>query len=378
MNPIYLDNNATTPIDPAVAKAMMPYLQHRFGNPSSTHWYGVETMMAVMDARAQVADMLQCSADEIIFTSGGTEANNLALKGLAFARMEQGRHIITSSIEHPAINEVCNFLEEQGFRITRLPVNRLGMLDPEQLSAAMDEDTILVSVMLANNEVGTIQPLQEIAEIAHQHNVLVHTDASQAVGKIPVSVAELGVDMLTLAGHKMYAHKGVGALYLRQGITLQKQMHGAGHERGLRAGTENVLEIVGLGKACELIREHIQSEVPIMTARRDTLQRALLDAYPDAVINGDEQQRLPNTLSISFPGRRANEILRNMPDVAASAGAACHSDSITISPVLKAMGIPEEIAMGTLRLTVGRFTTDDDIQSAVPLIVQAIEVVPKQ
>lgn len=378
MNPIYLDNNATTPIDPAVAKAMMPYLQHRFGNPSSTHWYGVETMMAVMDARAQVADMLQCSADEIIFTSGGTEANNLALKGLAFARMEQGRHIITSSIEHPAINEVCNFLEEQGFRITRLPVNRLGMLDPEQLSAAMDEDTILVSVMLANNEVGTIQPLQEIAEIAHQHNVLVHTDASQAVGKIPVSVAELGVDMLTLAGHKIYAHKGVGALYLRQGITLQKQMHGAGHERGLRAGTENVLEIVGLGKACELIKEHIQSEVPIMTARRDTLQRALLDAYPDAVINGDEQQRLPNTLSISFPGRRANEILRNMPDVAASAGAACHSDSITISPVLKAMGIPEEIAMGTLRLTVGRFTTDDDIQRAVPLIVQAIEAVPKQ
>jgi cysteine desulfurase NifS len=378
MNPIYLDYNATTPIDAAVAQAMMPYLQQRFGNPSSTHWYGVETMMAVMDARAQVASMLHCSADEIIFTSGGTEANNLALKGLAFARKQQGGHIITSSVEHPAISEVCNFLQEQGFRITRLPVNRLGMLDAQHVADAIDTDTMLVSVMLANNETGTIQPLREIAQVAHQHNVLVHTDASQAVGKIPVSVAELGVDMLTLAGHKIYAHKGVGALYLRQGITLQKQMHGAGHERGLRAGTENVLEIVGLGKACELIDLHIASEMPVMAARRDALQQALLQTYPDAVINGDEQQRLPNTLSISFPGRRANEILRNMPDVAASAGAACHSDSITISPVLKAMGIPEEIAMGTLRLTVGRFTSDDDIQKAVPLIVQAINAVAKE
>lgn len=378
MNPIYLDNNATTPIDPAVAKAMMPYLQQRFGNPSSTHWYGVETMMAVMDARTQIAAMLQCADDEIIFTSGGTEANNLALKGLAFARMQQGRHIITSSVEHPAISEVCDFLQEQGFRITRLPVNRHGLLDAAHVAAAMDEDTILISVMLANNEVGTIQPLQEICNIAHQHNVLVHTDASQAVGKIPVSVTQLGVDMLTLAGHKIYAHKGVGALYLRRGITLQKQMHGAGHEKNRRAGTENVLEIAGLGKACEIIHRHIASQVPQMAALRDALQQALLDVYPDAVINGDKEHRLPNTLSISFPGRRANEILRNMPDVAASAGAACHSDSITISPVLKAMGIPEKIAMGTLRLSVGRFTTEADIQAAVPLIVAAVEAVPVQ
>ena len=372
MNPIYLDYNATTPIDPAVAKAMMPFLKNIFGNPSSTHWYGVEARMAVMDARSQVASLLGCTADEIIFTSGGTEANNLALKGLAMARKNRGNHIITSTIEHPAILKVCEYLERQGFRISRIPVDRYGFVHPEDVAAAITDETILISIMLANNEVGTIQPLRAITDAAHARGVLVHTDASQAVGKIPVRIADLGVDMLTLAGHKIYASKGVGALFVAPGIQLEKQMHGADHELNRRAGTENVPGIVGLGKACEIIETTISQAVVHSRTLRDALQQGLLAAFPSAVVNGHPQKKLPNTLSISFPGCRANVILQNLPGVATSAGAACHATSVTISEVLTAMGLPPEIAMGTLRLSVGRFTTRQDVEKALPLLISAI------
>jgi cysteine desulfurase len=371
MKPIYLDYNATTPLDPVVVEAMRPYLEEYFGNPSSTHRYGVRARLAVEKARKQVAELLNCGADEIIFTSGGSESNNYAIKGVAFANRDKGNHIITSSIEHPAVSEVCRYLEHHGFQVTYVAVDEFGVVDLEALEDAVSPQTILVTVMHSNNEVGTIQPVAEIAGIAKKHGVLMHTDAAQSVGKIPTDVKELGVDLLTVAGHKLYAPKGIGALYIRHGVKLEKLMHGADHERNLRAGTENVLEIVGLGKACEVAKQGMEKNMAHMRKLRDRLYGGLKKRFPAVKLNGHPEQRLPNTLSLSFPNIEANVLLDELDGVAASAGAACHSDSIEISPTLAAMAIPDEYAMGTIRFSTGKFTTEDDIERAIGFISEA-------
>ena len=365
MTGIYLDYNATTPIDPQVAEAMLPYVHGLFGNPSSGHSFGLAARQGVDLARQQVAGMLGCDIDDLIFTSGGTEANNHAIKGVAGAYRERGSHIITSAIEHPAVTEVCRHLETKGFRVTYLPVDEYGMADPQQVEEAITPETLLVSIMHANNEVGTIQPIAEIAAIAHRHGALMHSDCAQSVGKIPVLVDELEVDLLSIAGHKLYAPKGIGALYIRPGVKLEKLMHGANHEQDRRAGTENIIQMAGLGKACELIEQNLGTYASHMEAMRDRLERGLLQAEMDARINGHPDKRLPNTLSISFRGVEADRVLASLPTVAASAGAACHSDQVEVSHVLAAMNIPEEYAMGTLRLTVGRFTTEEEIDRAI-------------
>lgn len=372
MKPIYLDYNATTPIHPEAADAMMPYLRHEFGNPSSSYYYGVQARKAVENARSQIANLLGCCVEEVVYTSGGSEANNLAIKGYVLAHGKRGNHIITSQIEHPAVLEVCRHLESQGFKTTYLPVDSSAMVSPDDVERAIRPETILITVMLANNEVGTIEPLSRIAALAKAKGVIVHTDAAQAVGKIPVNVQELGVDMLSIAGHKLYAPKGVGALYVRQGIELAKLIHGAAHERGRRAGTENVLEIVGLGKACEIAAGDCEENRRHLARMRDRLQQGIASRFPSCRVNGHQELRLPNTLSVSFPGLGAHEILSALPDVACSAGAACHSDRVAISHVLQAMRVPEEHAMGTIRLSTGRMTTEEEIDFAVEAIAKAV------
>ena len=365
MDPIYLDYNATTPIDPQVAEAMLPYVHGLYGNPSSGHSFGLAARQGVDRARAQVAGLLGCATQDLIFTSGGTEANNHAIKGAAFAHRERGDHIITSAIEHPAVTEVCRFLEGQGFRITFLGVDEFGLVDLAQLEDALTDRTILVTIMHANNEVGTIEPIPEIAEVAHRYGALVHTDCAQSVGKIPVNVDDLGVDLLSIAGHKLYAPKGIGALYIRPGVTLEKLMHGANHEQNRRAGTENVIEMVGLGEACELINRNLDDYADHMKTMRDRLESGLLESGIDARVNGHPHNRLPNTASISFRSVEADRILAGLPTVAASAGAACHSDQVQVSHVLEAMKVPLEYAMGTLRFSTGRYTTTEEVDRAV-------------
>jgi len=372
MDGIYLDYNATTPIDPAVAEAMLPYVHGLFGNPSSGHSFGLAAREGVDHARQQVAGMLGCSEGDLIFTSGGTEANNHAIKGMAGAHRERGNHIITSAIEHPAVTEVCRYLEGQGFRTTFLPVDEHGMVDPRRVEEAITPDTVLVTIMHANNEVGTIQPVAEIAEIAHRHGVLVHSDCAQSIGKIPVKVDDLGVDLLSVAGHKLYAPKGIGALYIRPGVQLEKFMHGANHEANRRAGTENIILMAGLGIACELIERNLNEYADHMAAMRDRLEQDILASGYDARVNGHPTERLPNTCSIGFRGREADGILAGLPSVAASAGAACHSDRVELSHVLEAMRVPAEYAMGTLRLTVGRYTTEDEIDRAIAEITGVV------
>jgi len=373
MKPIYLDYNATTPIDPRVAEAMLPFVHQHFGNPSSSHIFGVTAKKAVEKARQQVANLLHCQIDEVIFTSGGSESNNHAIKGVARAYRQKGNHLITSSVEHPAVVEVCRYLEEHGYVVTYLPVDEHGLVDPQSVAEAITPHTILVTIMHANNEVGTIEPIREIAEIAHQHGILVHTDAAQSVGKIPVRVDELDVDLLSIAGHKLYAPKGIGALYVRSGVKLEKLIHGANHEMNWRAGTENVIEIAGLGEACELINQNLSAYQQHMRQMRDRLERGLNEKLSDWRRNGHPEKRLPNTLSISFRGLEANTILSELAGVAASAGAACHSDQIQVSSVLEAMKVPLEYAMGTIRFSVGRFTTASEIDQAVAETVRVVE-----
>ena len=372
MDPIYLDYNATTPIDPQVAEAMLPYVHGLYGNPSSGHSFGIAARQGVDRARAQVASLLGCATPDLIFTSGGTEANNHAIKGVAFAHRERGDHIITSAIEHPAVTEVCRFLEGQGFRITFLPVDEFGLVDVAQLENALTDRTILVTIMHANNEVGTIEPIAQISELAHRHGALVHTDCAQTVGKIPVNVDDLGVDLLSIAGHKLYAPKGIGALYIRPGVTLEKLMHGANHEQNRRAGTENVIEMVGLGEACEIISRNLESYADHMRTMRDHLEGGLLASGADVRLNGHPTERLPNTASIAFRGMEADRILASLPTVAASAGAACHSDQVEVSHVLEAMGVPLEYAMGTLRFSTGRYTTKDEVDRAVTEVTAVV------
>ncbi|HEY67757.1 MAG TPA: selenide, water dikinase SelD [Thermoflexia bacterium] len=374
--PIYLDYNATTPIDRRVAEAMLPYLYEHFGNPSSSHPYGVEARRAVEHARAQVAALLGCRPAEIIFTSGGSESNNTAIKGVAAAYRERGSHIITSAIEHPAVLEPCRWLESQGYHITYLPVDEYGMVDPADVERAITPETILVTIMHANNEVGTVQPIAAIATIAHRHGALMHTDAAQSVGKIPVRVDELGVDLLSVAGHKLYAPKGVGVLYIRSGVRLVKFVHGADHEANRRAGTENVLGIVGLGQATEIAGRDLERNMAHMRTMRDRLWAGLtreLDTPGLLRLNGHPDERLPNTLSVGFRSIEANTLLAEIGEqVAASAGAACHADQVDVPTVLQAMQVPLEYAMGTVRFSVGRMTTAEEIDRAVEVVAAAV------
>ena len=374
--PIYLDYNATTPLLPQVKAAMRPFLEEHFGNPSSNHHFGHIAKVAVEKARGQVAALIGAHPDEIIFTSGGTESNNLALQGAARAKRKKGNHIITSAIEHPAVTEVYTYLASQGFQVTTLPVDHYGQISPDNLAAALTPDTIMVSIMHANNEVGTIQPIKALSDLAHQAGVLFHTDAAQSVGKIPVNINGLGIDLLSIAGHKLYAPKGVGALFIRHGITLEKIMFGASQERNLRPGTENVLEIVGLGAAAEEARVNLDQRMHQLKAMRDRLHSGLEAALtPDVLrLNGHPEGRLPNTLNLSFKDLEANIILENISEfVAASAGAACHADHIVISSVLKAMGVPLEWAKGALRFSVGEMTTTEDIDRAVEIITKTLK-----
>jgi len=374
-DPIYLDYNATTPHDPEVIAAMRPFLEEEFGNPSSSHFYGSAPQKAVRDARRQVAALLSCRPEEITFTSGGTESNNHAIKGVAEAYGAKGNHIITSQIEHPAILEVLDYLEKKGMEVTYVPVDDQGLVRVSAVEGAITDRTILITIMHANNEVGTLQPISDIAKIAREHGILLHTDAAQSVGKIPTEVDTLGVDLLSIAGHKIYAPKGVGALFIRDGVKLAKFMHGAGQESDRRPGTENVLEIVGLGKACEVARRDLNRNMRHMQHMRDRLYEEIKDECSPVRLNGHPQKRLPNTLSISFEGLEANRILDQIsPRVAASAGAACHSDRVEVSQVLQAMGVPLNWAKGTLRLTTGRMTTEADIDTAVQVICGAVDM----
>jgi cysteine desulfurase NifS/selenium donor protein len=371
MESIYLDYNATTPIDPRVADAMRPFLDGLFGNPSSIHAEGLMAKQAIEAARKQVAGLLNCHSDEIIFTSGGTESNNLAIKGFAFANRHEGNHIITSCIEHPSVMEVCRYLEKQGFIITYLPVDEYGQVDPENVERNITASTILVSVMHANNETGTIQPVEMIGRITKKHGIAFHTDAAQSVGKIAVDVEKMNVDLLSLAGHKLYAPKGVGALYIRRGVHLEKIIHGADHEQNLRAGTENVMSVAGFGEACAIIANGNDQLMESLRELRDHLYEQIKRTIPEIKLNGHPEKRLPNTLNISFPGLEAPLLLEKMIPVAASAGAACHSASEVISPVLKAMNVPDYLAMLSIRFSLGRMTTRNDIDAAIPLIINA-------
>ena len=371
--PIYLDYNGTTPHDPEVVAAMRPFLETEFGNPSSSHWYGIRPKRAVEAARAQVAGMLGCAPQEIFFTSGGTESNNHAIKGIARAHKAKGRHLITTTVEHPAVLEVCRYLEKEGFSTTYVDVDATGRVDVDAVAAAIRPDTILISVMHANNEVGTIQPIAGIGALARQKGIFMHTDAAQSIGKIAVDVRALNVDLLSVAGHKLYAPKGIGALYVRDGVIPEKFCHGAGQEMGWRAGTENVMHIVGLGKACEMIDRSLGYAPRHLGAMRDRLYQGLCDQLEAVRLNGHPETRLPNTLSISFHGLEANRILEEIGlEVAASAGAACHSDTIQLSHVLEAMRVPVEWAKGTLRFSTGRMTTEAEIDTAIRAVVDAV------
>lgn len=377
--PIYLDYNGTTPHDPEVIAAMRPFLEEEFGNPSSGHLYAVKPRQALNAARRQVAGMLNCAPGEVVFTSGGTEANNWAIIGTAHALRDRGRHVVTSAFEHSAVLNVCAFLEKEGLEVTRVPVGAHGVVAVADVQAALRPDTILVTLMHANNEVGTLQPIDEIASLARARGIRIHTDAAQSAGKISVDVETLGVDLLSLAGHKLYAPKGVGALYIRKGVRLETFMHGAGQESDRRAGTENILEIVGLGKACEIAARDLEKNRRHMQTMRDRLHAAIAAGIREVRLNGHPDQRLPNTLSLSFRNLEANRILEVVGlEVAASAGAACHADNVEISHVLRAMNVPVEWAKGTLRLTTGRMTTAPEIDRAAQVIIEAVAALSKK
>ncbi|HAZ13890.1 MAG: cysteine desulfurase NifS [Bdellovibrionales bacterium GWA2_49_15] len=362
---IYLDFNASTPIAPEVLLAMQPYLAGDcFGNPSSVHRFGQLACLGITKARQQVAGLLGCESDEVIFTSGGSEANNHAIKGAFFARREQGNHIITTAIEHPAVRMPCEYLKRFGAEVTYLPIDGTGRVDPDSLRKAITKQTILISVMHANNEVGTIQPIEEISKIAKENQILFHSDAAQSVGKIPTHVQTLGVDLLSVAGHKFYAPKGIGVLYIKRGVAIDPLIHGAGHEQGRRAGTENTASIVALGAASDLFSSG--REMSSVQKFRDLFWALLKDTFGKKVLrNGHPTLVLPNTLNVSFVGRIGEEILRKLKGVAASTGSACHSGETKMSPVLEAMGIPFEIGCGAIRFSLGRTTTEEEIRTVV-------------
>jgi cysteine desulfurase len=365
---IYLDYNATTPVAPEVAAALQPFLGPEFGNPSCDYSLGLRARDAMHQARSEVAALLNCSPDEIVFTSGATEANNMALKGVAWSR-GKGR-IITAATEHPAVLAPCQWLLFQGFDVTVLPVDAQGLVDPEAVRRALTPDTILISLMHANNETGALAPINEIAAIARQAGVPLHTDAAQSVGKIKVDVEELGVDFLTVAGHKFYAPKGVGALYVRRGRKLDPLLHGASQESGRRAGTENLPYMVGLGAACRLARENLVATTAHLRGLRDLLHEKLRAGFPGLVLNGPETERLPTTLNVSFVGIAGCDLMAGISEVAASLGSACHAGMEAVSPVLAAMGVTPEVAHGAVRFSVGRPTTQEEIEKAAALLIE--------
>lgn len=371
MDPIYLDYNATTPIAPEVAEAMLPCLSSIFGNPSSPHPYGLAAREVVETARREVAGSIGASPSEIVFTSGGSEANNFALKGIAGLHRRRGGHIITSAVEHPAITEVLSWLEGMGFRTTCVPVDSQGAVDPAEVERAVRPDTVLITVMHANNEVGTIEPIAQIGKIAREHDIPMHTDAAQSMGKIPVDVNDLNVDLLSLAGHKLYGPKGVGALYIRDGVYLEKQIHGANHENGRRAGTENLTLLAGFGRACALAAEHQEERAAHLKKLRDRLHEGLAAAIPGLILNGHPERRLPNTLNLSIPGATAVDLLANTPEIAASAGAACHSGEVHVSATLAAMGILPDQARGSVRFSTGSFLTAKEVDRAIAAVTRS-------
>jgi cysteine desulfurase len=370
MNPIYLDHNATTPILPEVVEAMLPYLREHFGNPSSEHVYGRRAREAVARARGQVAALLGCDEREVTFTSGGTEANNLAIRGVIEATPKR-RHVVTSTVEHPATARLCDWLERQGFRATRVAVDGHGRARVDDARRAIEADAVVVSILHANNETGTLQPIAEIAELAHAAGAFVHTDAAQSVGKVGVRVDELRVDLLSVAGHKLYAPKGVGALYVRRGTPIAPFALGAGHERGLRPGTENVASIVGLGVACEIAARDLEATSARLRALSDELWNRLAAEIPDLALNGHPHLRLPNTLNVRFPRATGSAILAGAPEIAASTGSACHEGHETASSVILAMGVSPEEAVGSVRLTLGRSTTEADVATAAAALVRS-------
>ena len=368
---LYLDYNASTPIDPEVVDVMRPLLAGTYGNPSSGHWAAVPAKAALDTGRGQVAALLGCTPDEIVFTNGGSEANNLALKGVCGLPRDRPAHIITSMIEHPATLEPCRYLAGLGVTVTYVPVDGTGLVDPDDIRRAITRDTKLISVMHANNEVGTIQPIVEIAQIAREHGVRFHTDAAQSVGKITTRVDELGADMLSVAGHKVYAPKGVGALYIRHGLQIEPLIHGAGHEGGRRAGTESAILTAALGKACEVAQAWIG--MPDVQWLRDLLWDRLRASFGNRVVlNGHGTRRLPNTLNVSFIGCVGADILASMPDVAASTGSACHAGQVTLSPVLQAMQVAPEAGMGAIRFSLGRHTTEGEVEEVVSQLRRAL------
>ncbi len=375
-SPIYLDYNATTPLDPRVFTALQPYLKNYFGNPSSNHAYGKQAKEAVAKARVQVSKLIGAETSEVVFTSGGTESNNSAIFGTCFANIKKGKHVITSKIEHPSIIEPLLYLKERfGFKVTFLPVDQFGMVNPSDVEKTITNKTVLITLMHANNEVGTIQQIEEIGKIAREKNVTFHTDAAQSCGKIPVNVGQLNVDLLTMAGHKLYAPKGIGAIFIRQGTTLDGFIHGASQERGKRAGTENVPYIVGLGKACELAQESMESFNRTVKELRDKLQKNITAGLGEenVKLNGHPTKRLPNTLNISIKGIVGENLLAKLPEIAASTSSACHAGSTKPSAVLIAMGLTTEQAVGALRLSLGRMSTLDEVQAASKLIVKRIQ-----
>lgn len=367
-DPIYLDYNATTPVAPEVLDAMLPWLREQFGNPSSTHAYGRRAAQAVATARRQVADLIGAKPHEIVFTGCATESNNLALLGTARSVIENGspkRHIVISAVEHPAVMAPAMQLRAQGWEVTVLPVDALGRVSAEQVAQVLRDDTALVSIMHANNEVGTLQPIPEIAAATRQRGIHLHTDAAQSAGKVPLNVDALGVDLLTLAGHKFYAPKGIGALYIRTGTPILAVLHGADQEHGLRPGTENVAAILALGAAAALAKASLESMASHMLTLRNQLHHALIAAIPGLQLNGHPEQRLPNTLHVSFPGVSGRLLLAEVTEVlAASVGSACHSEHDAVSGVLAAMGVDAKRAAGAVRLSVGRMTTSDEINRA--------------
>ena len=368
---IYLDFNASTPICPEAVEAIRPFLTDHYGNPSSLHWAGMPAKDAVEKARGQVAGLLGSDPTEVVFTSGGSESNNHAIKGVFFANRDRGDHIITTAVEHPATINPCRFLETLGAKVTVLPVDRYGRIDPADVRKAITPRTILITVMHANNEVGTIEPIPGIAAIAREAGIPFHTDAAQTVGKISADVEELGVDLLSVAGHKVYAPKGIGALYLREGTRIESFVHGAGHEAGRRAGTENVLLAVALGAACDAARGWIG--MPRVQALRDRFLEGIRGIFGEKVtLNGHPTERLPNTLNVNFVGRVGAEILAMLPGVAASTGSACHAGSVTLSPVLAAMGVPPGEGMGAVRFSLGRATTWEDLEEVLGMLKASV------
>ncbi len=376
MEKVYLDHSATTPVHRRVAVVVTRYMLADYGNASSVHSWGEKARKALKRSREQVADLIGADEpEEIIFTSGGTESDNLALKGVVRSRRNKGEHIITSAVEHHAVLHTCDTLEKQGYRVTRIGVDEKGRINPEDVREAVEEDTVLISIMMANNEVGTIQPIAEIGEIADEKDILLHTDAVQAVGQLQVDVNDLGVDLLSISGHKIYGPKGVGALYVRKGTRLSSIQQGGHHENNLRAGTENIPGIAGLGEACKLAADKLQARREHMIRLRDHLIDGLLDSIDDVHVNGDRQNRLPNNVNVSLAGVEGESVLLvlNAQGIAASSGSACTSDTLESSHVLESMGVRPELAHSSVRLTLGRQNTLEDIEYVLQVFPEVIE-----